>query len=90
MLWSARYELARMAAAGASVIHPLGVGGGPYPYAIRPHLTLADAAAPADVQVLLLEVLGVGAVVLLPSLFYLFRIFGPRGQQPRRHREPLP
>jgi len=43
-------------------------------YAIRPHLTLADAAAPANVQILLLQVLGIGAVVLIPSLLYLFGI----------------
>jgi hypothetical protein len=29
---------------------------------------------------MLLQVLSVGAVILLPSLLYLFRIFGPRGQ----------
>ncbi len=83
-LWLRRYELARLAA-GAQVLFILwGWALAQYPYAIRPHLTLADAVAPANVQVLLLQVLGVGAVVLVPSLLYLFGIFGPRGNQTRQ------
>jgi hypothetical protein len=46
--------------------------------------TLAGSAAPANVQILLLQVLGVGAVILLPSLLFLFGIFGPRGAQRRK------
>ncbi len=78
-----RYELARLAAAGQVVFILWGWALAQYPYAIRPHLTLADAAAPANVQVLLLQVLGVGAIVLIPSLSYLFGIFGPRGNRTR-------
>lgn len=74
-----RYALARLAAASQVVFILWGWALTQYPYAIRPHLTLVDAAAPANVQILLLQVLGVGAVVLLPSLLYLFGIFGPRG-----------
>ena len=82
-LWLERYELARLAAAAQVVFILWGWALAQYPYAIRPHLTLADAAAPANVQVLLLQVLGVGAVILIPSLLYLFGIFGPRGNQTR-------
>jgi cytochrome d ubiquinol oxidase subunit II len=82
-LWLKRYELARLAAATQVVLILWGWAMAQYPYAIRPHLTLADAAAPANVQVLLLQVLGVGAVVLIPSLLYLFGIFGPRGNRAR-------
>ena len=78
-LWSKRYQLARLAAAAQVRLILWGWALAQYPYAIRPHLTLADAAAPDNVQVLLLQVLGVGAVLLLPSLLYLFGIFGPRG-----------
>jgi cytochrome d ubiquinol oxidase subunit II len=80
-LWAGRYELSRIAAATQVMLILWGWALAQYPYAIRPHLTLADAAAPANVQVLLLQVLGVGAVVLIPSLLYLFGIFGPRGTQ---------
>jgi cytochrome d ubiquinol oxidase subunit II len=82
-LWLERYHLARLAAASQVVFILWGWALTQYPYAIRPHLTLVDAAAPANVQILLLQVLGVGAVVLLPSLLYLFGIFGPRGHQSR-------
>jgi cytochrome d ubiquinol oxidase subunit II len=78
-----RYEFARLAAAAQVLFILWGWALAQYPYAIRPHLTLADAAAPPNVQVLLLRVLGVGAVVLIPSLWYLFGIFGPRGNQTR-------
>ena len=86
-LWFHRYEFARPAAAAQVLFILWGWALAQYPYAIRPHLTLADAAAPAKVQVLLLQVLGVGAVVLIPSLLYLFAIFGPRGSQTRERLE---
>jgi cytochrome d ubiquinol oxidase subunit II len=82
-LWLERYEFARLAAASQVVLILWGWALVQYPYAIRPHLTWAEAAAPTNVQVLLLQMLGVGAVVLIPSLLYLFRIFGPRGSQTR-------
>jgi cytochrome d ubiquinol oxidase subunit II len=80
-LWIERYRLARIAAASQVAFILWGWALAQYPYAIRPHLTLTEAAAPANVQILLLQVLGVGAVVLIPSLLYLFGIFGPRGRQ---------
>jgi cytochrome d ubiquinol oxidase subunit II len=83
LLWFERYGLARLAGAAQVALILWGWALAQYPYAIRPHLTLTDASAPANVQVLLLQVLGVGAVVLIPSLVYLFGIFGPRGSQTR-------
>jgi cytochrome d ubiquinol oxidase subunit II len=80
-LWFERYRLARLAAASQVVCILWGWAFAHYPYAVRPHLTLEEAAAPANVQVALLQVLSLGAIVLLPSLLYLFRIFGPRGDR---------
>ena len=80
-LWLERYRLARLAAASQVVCILWGWALAQYPHAIRPHLTLAEAAAPRNVQVVLLQVLGVGAIVLLPSLLYLFSMFGPRGDR---------
>jgi cytochrome d ubiquinol oxidase subunit II len=76
-----QYGPARLAAASQVGLIIWGWALAQYPYAIRPHLTMMAAAAPANVQVVLLQVLGVGAVVLFPSLLFLFGIFGPRGQQ---------
>jgi cytochrome bd ubiquinol oxidase subunit II len=84
LLWVERYHAARVTAAAQVVFVLWGWAAAQYPYAIRPHLTVAAASAPANVQVLLLQVLGVGALFLVPSLLYLFGIFGPRGQQGRR------
>ncbi len=77
-LWLERYRLARMTAAAQVALILWGWALAQYPYAIRPHLTLAESAAPENVLVLLLQVLGGGAVLLVPSLLYLFGIFGPR------------
>jgi cytochrome bd ubiquinol oxidase subunit II len=78
-LWRERYQLARVTAAAQVALILWGWSLAQYPYAIRPHLTLAGSAAPENVQILLLQVLGIGAMVLIPSLLYLFAIFGPRG-----------
>lgn len=83
-LWFQQYQLARLAAASQVVFILWGWALAQYPYAVRPHLTLGDAAAPTNVQVLLLQVLAVGAVALIPSLLYLFGLFGPRGSRRRR------
>ena len=78
-LWFEQYRLARTAAAAQVALILWGWALAQYPYAIRPHLTLSASAAPENVLVLLLQVLAVGAVLLVPSLLYLFGIFGPRG-----------
>ena len=46
-----------------------------YPYLLPPDLTYVEAAAPPITLELVLGALMVGAVVLIPSLYYLFRIF---------------
>ncbi len=76
-----QFGRARVAAAAQVSLILWGWAATQYPYAIRPHLTLTEAAAPETVVVTLLQVLGAGAVILVPSLLYLFGIFGPRGRQ---------
>ena len=49
-----------------------------YPHLIPPTLTIREAAAPPITLRLTLIALGVGALVLIPSLAYLFRIFKSR------------
>ncbi len=56
-----RYAWARIAAASQVTLILWGWALTQYPYVLRPHLTLAAAAAPANVQVMLLQVLGAGA-----------------------------
>ena len=46
-----------------------------FPYIVPPELTIAEAAAPAITLKLAAAALALGAVVLLPSLAYLFKVF---------------
>lgn len=77
-LWRRRYLLARVAAAATVTLIISGWGLGQYPYMLPPGLTIAQAAAPRVTLELVLATLLVGAAVLLPSLYYLFRIFKTR------------
>ncbi len=46
-----------------------------YPYIIPPHVTIDNAANEPQVIVILLISIGIGMVLLLPSLYYLFSVF---------------
>ena len=46
-----------------------------YPYLIYPDVTVQSAAAPAPTLRFFLWTLPIGAAVLLPSLWLLFRVF---------------
>jgi cytochrome d ubiquinol oxidase subunit II len=77
-LWRRRYGAARIAAACQVSLILWGWGLSQYPYILPPDLTVAGAAAPAATLRLVLGALALGAVVLLPSLYYLFRVFKSR------------
>jgi len=74
-LWTRRYRLARAAAVVQVSAILWGWALSQYPYLLPPHLSIAEAAAPAITLRLTLGALVVGAGVLIPSLVYLFRIF---------------
>jgi cytochrome bd ubiquinol oxidase subunit II len=77
LLWTRHFYWARVTAA----IQVSGILWGwalaQYPYLIRPDLRFDAAAAPRPVLVALLWILLAGAIVLLPSLVYLYRLFTP-------------
>ena len=77
-LWQRRYGAARVAAAALVSLILWGWGLSQYPYILPPDLTVTGAAAPAATLRLLVGALALGAVVLLPSLYYLFRVFKGR------------
>jgi cytochrome d ubiquinol oxidase subunit II len=77
-LWQRRYRVARIAAAGQVTLILWGWGVAQYPYMLPPSLTIAGAAAPLRTLELSLGVLALGALVLFPSLFYLFKVFKSR------------
>jgi cytochrome d ubiquinol oxidase subunit II len=74
-LWGRRYRAARVAAAAQVSLILWGWGLAQFPYLLPPDLTVARAAAPAVTLELVLGALGLGALVLFPSLYYLFRVF---------------
>jgi len=74
-LWMRRYRLARIAAAAEVSFVLWGWLWAQYPYVIPPALTIREAAAPAVTLRLLAIGLAAGAIVLLPSLRYMFKVF---------------
>jgi cytochrome d ubiquinol oxidase subunit II len=74
-VWLRRFRLARVAAVIEVTSILTGWCVSQYPHLIYPDLTITNTAAPEFTLRLLLLALGFGAVVLLPSLYYLFYVF---------------
>jgi len=77
-LWLRRFGLARVAAVAQVSLILWGWALSQYPYLIPPDLTIQTTAAPWVTIRLVLIALGIGAVILFPSLWYLFRVFKSR------------
>jgi cytochrome bd ubiquinol oxidase subunit II len=77
-LWSRRYRLARFCAAAQVTLILWGWGAAQFPYLIEPDVTIYNAAAPPITLRSLLAALAVGALLLFPSFYYLFRVFKGR------------
>jgi cytochrome d ubiquinol oxidase subunit II len=70
-----RFHAARIGAAAQASAILWGWPLAQFPYLLPPDLTITAAAAPATTLRLVLITLGVGALLLFPSLAYLFRVF---------------
>lgn len=77
-LWRRRYALARALAIAEAVLILWGWGLSQYPFLVAPDLTVSSAAAPEAVLRPLLVVVALGALVLFPSLAYLYSVFKRR------------
>ncbi len=75
-----RFGVARIAAAAQTALILLGWAASQYPYLMVPDLTLTNAASNPKTQHLVLVALGVGSVLLFPSLYVLYRVF--KGKSP--------
>ena len=83
-LWRRRFALARVAAAAQVALILLGWALAQYPMILVPDLTFDLTAAPPNVLRMLTLVFAIGAVLLLPSFYYLFRVFkGESASAPR-------
>jgi cytochrome d ubiquinol oxidase subunit II len=74
-LWKRRYTLARLFAAAQVTFILWGWAFAQFPVIVEPDVTIQSAAAPRITLQLLLGALAVGALLLFPSFFYLFRVF---------------
>jgi len=70
-----RYHLSRVFAVGEIVLLLLGWGMAQQPYLVYPDMTFQQAAAPIPTITFLLATLPFGAVLLIPSLWLLYRVF---------------
>jgi cytochrome d ubiquinol oxidase subunit II len=73
---------ARVLAAGEATLVVAGWAAAQHPYLVVESLTVSNAAAPPRTLNLVLAVLALGLVVLLPSLYLLFRVFKAGGGAP--------
>jgi len=74
-LWTRRYRVARAAAAAQVALIIVGWGLAQFPALVRPDLTVHNSAAPRVTLVLTAWALAAGGLLLVPSLWYLFRVF---------------
>ncbi len=74
-LWTRRFRLARVLVGLQVSLIFWGWTVSQYPYLVPPDLTIHGAAAPEITLRLTLWALGLGTLVLAPSLAYLFRVF---------------
>jgi cytochrome d ubiquinol oxidase subunit II len=74
-LWMRRWRWARVAAAGEVSLILWGWALAQYPHLVPPDYAIESTAAPTITLKLALGALGLGALVLFPSLYYLFRLF---------------
>jgi cytochrome d ubiquinol oxidase subunit II len=85
-----RYRAARFAAVAQIIMLLTGWAIAQYPYLIYPDLTLSDAAAPRAVLQFILWSTPAGMLLLLPSLWYLFRVFKGEHLNVRDDARPAP
>jgi cytochrome d ubiquinol oxidase subunit II len=80
-LWFRKFRLARIGAVLQVSSILIGWCIAQYPNLVYPDVTITNSAAPEVTLRLLVIALALGAVILLPSLYYLFTVFKKFGQQ---------
>lgn len=75
LLVTRRYRLGRIVAGAEVTAVVAGWGVAQAPFLVAPDVTIENAAAPAITLRLIVIILAVGALTLLPSLYWLYRVF---------------
>lgn len=74
-LWRRKFLIARALAVAECGLIVLGYGAALFPWLVVPQFDIGNSSAPVRTHELVLAAIGAGACLLLPSLYYLFRIF---------------
>jgi cytochrome d ubiquinol oxidase subunit II len=82
-VWRSRPRLARVAVIGQVVLVLWAWALGQGPYLVPPDLSIAATAAPPATLTAMLIVITIGGLLLIPSLWLLFRVFKARNPQAR-------
>jgi cytochrome d ubiquinol oxidase subunit II len=80
-VWCSRPRVARGAVIAQVVLVLWAWAVGQWPYLVPPDLTISATAAPSETLTAFLYVIGVGGLLLIPSLWLLFRVFKARNPQ---------
>ena len=82
LLWKRRFHAARIVAVLETLAILCGWFAAQEPYVIPPHLSIFAVAAPDATIVAMLWTLGIGSIILIPSLCLLFAVFKGRYPNP--------
>jgi cytochrome d ubiquinol oxidase subunit II len=82
-VWRSRPRIARVAVVAQVVLVLWAWAVGQWPYLVPPDLTISGTAAPSATLTAMLVVIVIGGVLLVPSLWLLFRVFKARPQLSR-------
>ena len=82
-VWRSKPRIARVAVVGQVVLVLWAWALGQWPYLVPPDLTIAATAAPPGTLTGMLIVITLGGLLLIPSLWLLFRVFKARNPQAR-------
>jgi cytochrome d ubiquinol oxidase subunit II len=74
-LWRRHFHIARVLVAGQVTLILTGWALALYPFLVPPDISITQAAAPLNVLRPVLRSMGIGLLILVPSLLYLFRVF---------------
>jgi cytochrome d ubiquinol oxidase subunit II len=74
-VWRWRPRIARVAVIAQVVLVLWAWAAGQWPYLVPPDLTISGTAAPGATLTAMLVVVGIGGLILIPSLWLLFRVF---------------
>jgi cytochrome d ubiquinol oxidase subunit II len=74
-VWRSRPRMARGAVIAQVVLVLWAWAVGQWPYLVPPDLTISATASPPETLTAFLVVIGIGGLLLLPSLWLLFRVF---------------